>query len=250
MLGQPMFFLVIRTFSTPSASPWAFSESCLGLPNPMCVRVTMSVGRSGSDCASPIAASIWSRSFTSPMWSTCHPYASNRFAVSSVNVRSVEPSIVMWLSEMRFGHSQSHCVADALSQGPGRGLDACGLPVLRVARRSALPLPELPDVVERQIVAAEVEAGVEQHRRMAARQDEPIAILPMRIGGIVPHDAQIQHLPQGRERHGRARMPGVRFLDRVHGERTNGIDAEKFEVAIGLCSVRGRETTPALASES
>ena len=32
------------------------------------------------------------------MCSTCQPYASKRFAVSSVNVRSVEPSIVMWLS--------------------------------------------------------------------------------------------------------------------------------------------------------
>ena len=120
-----------------------------------------------------------------------------------------------------------------------------GIPVLPLEAG-----PELLDVVERQIVAAEVEAGVKQHRSMAARQDEPNAILPMRIGGIVPHDARIQHLPHGRERHGRARMPGVCFLDRVHGERTNGIDAEKFEVAIGHCSVRGRETTPALASES
>ena len=39
-----------------------------------------------------------SRSFTSLMCSTCQPYASKRFAVSSVKVRSVLPSIVIWLS--------------------------------------------------------------------------------------------------------------------------------------------------------
>ena len=63
----------------------------------MCVRVTMSDGRSDSALARSIARSMASRSFTSAMCCTCQPYASKRSAASSLHEMSVPPSIVMWL---------------------------------------------------------------------------------------------------------------------------------------------------------
>ena len=52
---------------------------------------------------------------------------------------------------LRQGHA--HGVAAALAQRPGRGLDAHRVPVLGMSRRLASPLPELLQLLHRQVVA-------------------------------------------------------------------------------------------------
>jgi hypothetical protein len=99
-------------------------------------------------------------------------------------------------------------------------------------------LPEFFQIFERQIVAGEVETRVEQHRRVAARQHESIAIWPMRIGGVVSHDARKKHVAERCERHRRPRVTGLGFLNSIHGQRANGIDAKEIEIGTGHCSVR------------
>ena len=60
---HPRFFLVSKTSSSPSGAPWTSAVSCLlGLPCPICVRITISEGRAFSSCAAEMAAEIASRS--------------------------------------------------------------------------------------------------------------------------------------------------------------------------------------------
>src|SRR5262245_54949083 len=78
-----------------------------------------------------------------------------------------------------------------------------------------------------------MEHGPEQHRCVTVRQHEPIAIGPDRILGVEPHDAVPERIDERRERHRGARMPRFGLLDRVDGERADGIDRQPVELGIG-----------------
>ncbi len=74
---------------------------------------------------------------------------------------------------------------DALPQRPGRHLDSLKLEILRVPGSRAVQLTEVPDVVHRRpLESGQVEQGVDEHRAMPGRQDEPVAVGPARIVGI------------------------------------------------------------------
>ncbi len=78
-------------------------------------------------------------------------------------------------------------------------------------------LTEILQLVNRQIVACQVQQTVEQHRGMAIRQHEAVAVGPERIRRIVfqvvpPEDlGNIGHAKRS------ARMPRIRGLYRIHG---------------------------------
>jgi hypothetical protein len=116
-----------------------------------------------------------------------------------------------------------------LAQRPGRGLHAGSQAVLGVAGSAASPLAEGLDVVERQVVTREMKEAVEQHRAVAGRENEAVAIGPMRIVRIVLQES----LPQDVcHRGGAERQPGmarVSFLHRVDRQRADGVDAERVE---------------------
>ena len=119
---------------------------------------------------------------------------------------------------------------DALTERPGRDLDTLGVAVLGVARRARAPLAELAEVVELEPEPGEVQHRVEQHRRVAGRQHEAVAVGPVGIGRVVLHHARPQHVGERRERHRRARVTGVRALHRVHRERAHDVDRPLVEV--------------------
>ncbi len=72
-------------------------------------------------------------------------------------------------------------MAEALAERAGRHLDA-GRDVhgvaLGVARRQRAPLAKLLDLVERNIIASEVQQAIQQHRPMPGRQDKAVSIKP------------------------------------------------------------------------
>ena len=84
-------------------------------------------------------------------------------------------------------------------------------------------------VVELEAEAGEVEHRVEQHRRVPGREHEAVAVGPVGIGRVVLHDARPQHVGERRERHRRARVPGVRLLHRVHREAADHVDRALLE---------------------
>ena len=92
------------------------------------------------------------------------------------------------LGQQPLGDRHADRVADALAQRAGGGLDARRVAPLGMARRPRAPLAERLEVVEREVVPAEVEQGILQHRGVAAGEHEPVAVGPVGIGGIVPEE--------------------------------------------------------------
>src|SRR5215471_8771997 len=109
--------------------------------------------------------------------------------------------------------------------------------ILRVPRGFAVELAEVTDVLEgyRRVTesfiigidrlgAGEMEHGPEQHRGVAVREHEAIAVGPDRVLRIEVQDAIPERVKQWRERHRRTGMPGLRLLDRIHREGADGVD--------------------------
>ena len=77
--------------------------------------------------------------------------------------------------------------------------------------------------------AGQVHQRVEQHRRMAAGEDEAIAVRPERRGRIVAQVLRPQLIGDRREGHRRAGMAAVGRLDGVHRQRADRVDGRLFD---------------------
>ena len=121
-------------------------------------------------------------------------------------------------------------IARPWPSGPVVDLDARQLEILRMAGARAAELAEVPDVVDRRPrVAGQVQQRVDQHRAVAGRQDETVAVGPVRIGGV---ELQMPGEQRGRgvgHAHRHARVAAVGGLHRIHREGANGVG----EAAVG-----------------
>ena len=130
-----------------------------------------------------------------------------------------EPGVHDALAERhadRLGH--------ALAQRARRQLDAVGVAVLGMARGPAPDLAEAPQLLERHVlVAGQVEQAVEQHRAVAVREDEAVAVDPVRVGGVEPQEVLEQDGGDVGHAHGRAGMPALGLLHGVHGQEADAI---------------------------
>ena len=133
------------------------------------------------------------------------------------------------VAHLALGYGHAHRVGQALSQRSGGDLHARCAPHLRVARRGRSPLPEVPQVVQFQTVAGEVQQGVLQDRGVARRQHEPVAVGPVGALGVIGHDPGPQHVGQRGEGHGRALVARPGRVGRVHGQRLDDVDAEPVD---------------------
>ena len=138
---------------------------------------------------------------------------------------------VVALGEEPLGDRHADAVGEALAERPGRRLDAGRVPELGVAGRARAPLAELLQVVERDVVAREVQRRVLEDAGVARREDEAVAVGPVRVGRVVAHDVSVEQVRERRQRHRGARMAGVRLLHRVHRECTNRVDRPAARIA-------------------
>ena len=126
------------------------------------------------------------------------------------------------------GHADRH--RHALPQWTGGDLDPGKLEILRMTGAWASELAEALYVVERRpLVAGEVEQRIEEHRPVAGRQNEAVAVRPARIGSI---ELQMAGEQRGRgvgHAHWHPGMPAVGGLHRIHREGANGVG----EAAVG-----------------
>ena len=112
------------------------------------------------------------------------------------------------------------------------------MPTLRVARRERAPLAELLEIVQRKLVAGEMQQRVLEHPGMAARQDEAVAVGPGRIGRVMPQMLRVDEVRERRERHGRTGMAGIGLLDRVHRKCPDRVDGQAAQVCVGHVAPR------------
>ena len=134
--------------------------------------------------------------------------------------------------EEALGEAHADAVREALAERAGRHLDALRVPELGMARRRRLPLPEALQLLEREVVAGEVQRRVLQDARVAGAQHEPVAVRPVRARRVVPQHLRVEEVRERRERHRRAGMAGVRLLHRVHRQRADRVDRELFDLRV------------------
>jgi hypothetical protein len=153
--------------------------------------------------------------------------AFHQAAVAEENIGAVIDDLVAGAVELvgqqLLGHGHADGVGDALAQRAGGGLDAGCVAVLGVARRLAVQLAEILQVVDRQLVAGQVQQRIEQHRAVAVGQHEAVAVGPLRVGRVVAQVAVPQHFGDLGHAHGRAGMAGIGLLHAVHGEGADGV---------------------------
>jgi hypothetical protein len=145
-------------------------------------------------------------------------------------VDELAPRAVVALGQEPLRDRDAHAVREALSERACRRLDAGGVPELRMPGCARAPLAKLLQVVQRDVVAGEVERRVLEHAGVAGGEDEAVASGPGRIGRVVTHHVAVEQIGDRRERHRRAGMPGVRLLHRVHRERANRVDRLRASV--------------------
>ena len=131
--------------------------------------------------------------------------------------------------QMGLGDRHSDGGSEPLAEWARRGLDAGREVALGVPRGPAAEPPEALELLERQVVAGEVEQRVEQHGAVARRQDEPIAIRPRRARGTVLQEPRPEHVRHRGGAHRQTGMAGVGLLNRVGGEETDGVDRHRIE---------------------
>ena len=93
-------------------------------------------------------------------------------------------------------------------------------------RGLAAPLAEVLDLIERKIIPREVKERIQERASVARREDEPVAVHPVRVAGVVPQVLRPERHRCGGHAHRHARMPGFCLLNRIHGQAADRVYAE------------------------
>lgn len=130
---------------------------------------------------------------------------------------------VVALGQQLFGQRKAHGVGQALAERPGGGFHAGGFMMLRMAGGLAAELTELLELLDRQVVAAQVQQRVLQHRAVAVGQHEAVAVEPLGVVGVVTEIVVPEDLGDIGHAHRHAGMPGLGGFDRISGKEADGI---------------------------
>ena len=162
-----------------------------------------------------------------------------------VVVEDLEARAVVAAGEPFPGDRHADAGGDALAQRAGGGLDAGDPVIFRMARRLAVELAEVADVVEgdRRLAEAlvlgvhrlrpgQMQHRPEQHRGMAVGEHEAVAVRPDRVLRIEAHDPVPERIDQRRQRHGRAGMARVGLLHGIDRQRADGVDGQLIELLL------------------
>jgi len=126
--------------------------------------------------------------------------------------------------EQPFRERHADGVGQPLPQRAGGGLDAGGVAVLGMAGGARAELAEIPDFVDGHVgVAGEIQERVEQHRTMAGRQHEAVAVVPVRRRRVELEEARKQHGGHVGHAHRHPGVAGIRLLDRVGSKEADGV---------------------------
>ena len=131
--------------------------------------------------------------------------------------------VIEAIGERRFRQRHANGIRKALAERAGRGLDPRGHEILGVARRLRMQLTKRLDVVERQIIAGQMKRRVLQHGTVPVRQDEAVAVHPVRVGRVHLQVIIEEHLGDIGHTHGHAGMTRIGLLDGVHRQNPDGV---------------------------
>ncbi len=137
-------------------------------------------------------------------------------------------------AEVFFSDGEADGFGEALAERAGGDFNAGGFAVLRVTGGVRAPLAELLELLERKIVAGEVQDAVLQGRRVAIGEHKAVAIGPERVGRVVLHELVEEQVGHGRAAERGAGVAVLGLFHLVDGEKTKGVDGELVDVRGGL----------------
>ena len=136
----------------------------------------------------------------------------------------VDDRIAMAAVEEPLGKRHADRIAESLGKRAGGGFDAGRMAMFRVARSPRVKLAEVLDLLELHLrIAGEIEQRVEQHRAVAGREHEAVAVRPIGMGRVELQEAREQHGGHVGHAHRHAGVAGIGLLHGVHGERPDGV---------------------------
>lgn len=139
-------------------------------------------------------------------------------------INDLEPRPVIGRRQQPLRQRHTYTRRKASPERTRRHFHAHGMPVLRVPRRLRAPLTKALQLIERQIIPAEMQQRVEQHRAVAAAQHEAVAVRPRRRLRVVHEELPPEHTSHHRAAHRHPGVPRVRGLNGVHCQRLDRID--------------------------
>ena len=86
-----------------------------------------------------------------------------------------------------------------------------------------MQLPEVLQVIDGNVIATQVQQGINEHGTMAVGQHKTVTIHPIWIDGIVLQIITPQYLCNVCHTHGGTWVSGFGFLNGVHGKCANGV---------------------------
>ena len=98
--------------------------------------------------------------------------------------------------------------------------------MLRVARRFAVQLAEVFQLMQRQVIARQVQQGIQQHGSVPVGEHEAVAPRPLRMGRVVAQVAAPQRHGHVGHAHGRAGVARLGLLNGVHRKGADGVGHE------------------------
>jgi hypothetical protein len=126
--------------------------------------------------------------------------------------------------QMTLGHGHADGGGEALAQRAGSRLDAGRVAILGMAGGVGAELPEVADLVHRHgLEAGQVEQGVDQHRAVAGREHEAVAVGPAGLRGVILQEPAPEHGGHVGHAHGHALVAGPGLVDGVHGQDADGV---------------------------
>lgn len=131
--------------------------------------------------------------------------------------------------EMGLRNGRPDRVRDTLAERPSRRLNADGHVAFRMARRSTTPLTKRFDVVQRQVVARQVEERIQEHGAVPGREHEAITVWPARIQRVVSETPGPQDIGHPGCPHRKSGMTRVGVLHGVDRQDTDCVDSEGVE---------------------
>ena len=140
-----------------------------------------------------------------------------------VVVNHLVPFTVELSRQHLLGNRHAHGIGNALPQRAGGGFNTRGVAVFGVAGGFAVQLTEVFDVVDADVIAGQVQQGVDQHGAVTVGQHKAVAVGKVGVGRVVLQIVTPQDFGDIRHTHGRTGVAAVGFLHGIHAEGTNGI---------------------------
>ncbi len=110
-------------------------------------------------------------------------------AVTHEHISEVVNDVVTRFVELRcqsfLSNRHTYGISDALAEWASGGFDARCVTVFWVTRCFRMQLTEVFQIVNRQLIAAQVQQRVNQHRAVAVRQHKAVAVSPIWVLWVV-----------------------------------------------------------------